>query len=323
MDLIYADETGKDVGEILDSTFDLAFGDDENDFKCTISLEDHCCQPGYYLYLEGTEYGGIIDAPEVDTDNNTLSYIGRTWHGILAGKILCPDQGQDYLIMSGEANIVLRQILGRIGLTDLFEASSEDSGIEIAGYKMNRYIDAYAGIRKMLASVSGKLKLVHNKGAKVVLSAVPLIDYSKDEEWDSSQFGFRVKKNHHPVNHVICLGKGELSAREEIHLYMDAAGNISDTQTLTGLLEVAKVYDYANAESTEELINGGRELLREAYNTAENLEVSFDSAQEYDIGDIVGARENVTGIYVSRPIVKKIVTINRKGIQIEHKVGGK
>lgn len=320
MDLIYADETRKDIDVILHSTFDLAFGADENNFQCQIGTEDHCCNPDYYLYLEGTEYGGIIDELGTDTDSGTVTYKGRTWHGILAGKILCPDAGQNYLVVSGEANAVLGQLIDRIDLSELFEASTEDSGITIQNYSMNRHIDAYSGIRKMLAAFSGKLKLVYT-GEKVKLSAVPLVDYSKDEEWDSSQMGFEASRNVNPVNHMVCLGKGELAERQELHLYMDADGNISEEQTLFGVKEVATTYDNANAESLEELEKGGREKLEEAYKAAQKLKTSFDGTQEYDIGDIVGAREEVTGIFVSRPIVKKIVTINRKGINIEYKVG--
>ena len=320
MDLIYADETRKDIGEILDSDFDLAFGTDENDFQCQINKEEHCCSHDYYLYLEGTEYGGIIDEIGVDTDTGTVTYKGRTWHGILAGKVLCPDAGQDYLVLSGEANTVLGALITRIGLSDLFKASTEDSGITIQNYSMNRHINAYLGIRKMLAAFYGKLKLVHT-GEKVQLSAVPLVDYSQDEEWDSSQMGFNASKNKNPINHMICLGKGELAARQVLHLYMGASGNISNTQTFTGVKEVSAVYDNANAESLEELEKGGREKLEEAFKAAEKLKTSFDGTQEYDIGDIVGAREEVTEIFVSRPIVKKIVKINRNGIDIEYKVG--
>lgn len=320
MDLIYADDTRKDIGVILDSTFDLAFGEDENDFQCQVDREKHCCSQDYYLYIEDTEYGGIIDTLGVDTDTDTITYHGRTWHGILAGKILCPDAGQDYLVLSGEANAVLRELIIRIGLEDLFEASAGDSGIEIQNYPMNRYIDAYAGIRKMLAAYSGKLKLAYT-GKKVRLSAVPLVDYSQDEEWDSSQIGFQASQNKNPVNHMVCLGKGELAERQELHLYMDAAGNISYDQTLTGVKEVTGKYDNPNAESLEELEKGGREKLEEAFKAAEELETSLDSTQDYDIGDVVGAREEMTEMYISRPIVKKIVTINKNGINIEHKVG--
>lgn len=320
MDLIYADENRKDLGVLLDATFDLAFGADENNFRCVIGRADHCCKDGFYLYLEGTEYGGIIDILDVDTGSDTVAYEGRTWHGILDGKILCPDTGEDYLTLSGEANAVLGQLIGRMGLSDLFEASAEDSGLQLTEYRMERYVTGYYGIRKMLASVSGKLKMIYN-GTKVILAAVSLADYSQDEEWDSSQMDFRVVKNAHPVNHMVCLGRGELSEREVLHLYTDQDGNISAVPTFTGQQEIAETYDNANAESIEELGQGGRERLQEAYSSAGSIRIDFEAGQEYDIGDIVGAREEVTGVFVSSPIVKKIVTVNRKGVQIEHKVG--
>ena len=40
-----------------------------------------------------------------------------------------------------------------------------------------------------------------------------------------------------------------------------------------------------------------------------------------DIGDIVGAKELVTGTTMQKPIAKKIVTIEKNTIKITHKVG--
>lgn len=320
MDLIYADASRKDIGVIMDCTFDLAFGNDENNFECTLDLNSHCCQPGYYLYMDGTEYGGIVDSLEVDTNAGSVTYRGRTWHGILAGKILCPDEGQDYLVVTGEANAVIGQLLERVGLSGLFQAAERPSGIFVSNYAMNRYVDAYTGTRKMLSSVHAKLQVSYD-GNQVVLSVVPLADYSQDEEWDSSQIEFTVTQNAHPVNHMVCLGKGDLKERQVIHLYADTAGAISRTQSQFGQAEVAEVYDNPNAESLEELEEGGRERLEEAYSAAGTMEISFDGTRAYDIGDVVGARETVTGLFVFRSIVKKIVTINHKGINIEYKVG--
>lgn len=119
---------------------------------------------------------------------------------------------------------------------------------------------------------------------------------------------------------MICLGKGDLKDRTVIHLYADANGSISHTQTFTGLDEITATYENANAESTEELEQGGVEALQNAWNT-DSLQVNFDSTKSYDIGDIVGARENVTGIFTSKAIIKKIVTIENDVVTISHKVG--
>lgn len=319
MDLIYATDEKEDVGVMQNFTFDLAFGVDENNFELTVNTNNHVCKDGYILYIEGTEYGGIIDKIRVATASNQLVYGGRTWHGILESKIIEPDSGEDYLVCNGEANAMLASLIIRMGLSDLFKASSESSGLIINSYKMNRYVSGYLGIRKMLGTVNGKLKINFQDGF-VILSAEPLVDYSQDDEFDSSQIDFDVTKNYRPTNHMICLGKGDLAERQVIHLYADKSGNISHTQSQFGMDEVTDVYENVNAESDEELENGGVEALKEAWNTDE-LQVDFDSTRSYDIDDIVGARENTTGIFIARPIAKKIVTIKDDVVTISHKVG--
>ena len=155
-------------------TLDMAYGADENDFECTIDRDAHCCEKGYYLYVEGEEYGGIIDRIRVNTEKDEIIYKGRTWHGVLEGKVICPDPGLDYLVLNGEANEVLQEIIDRIGLSDLFVASSEDSGINIVSYEMNRYIKGYTGIKKMLKEFGGKLRIRWVDGM-VELSALSIV----------------------------------------------------------------------------------------------------------------------------------------------------
>lgn len=270
MDLIYANEKKEDIGVLMDYTFDLAFGKNENNFECEVHSSNHVCDKGYMLYIEGTEYGGIIDKVKVDTGAETITYGGRTWHGILAGKIIEPDAVEDYLILSGEANEVIDFLIERAGLKDIFRASTKDSGIEIIEYPV-RYQDAYTVLRKMLFESTGKLKTQYKKDI-VELSAVPYIDYSQDEEWDSAQMDFQVEKNYRPVNHLICLGTGDLKDRHVIHLFTDENGGVQpyarsevplsdadyilDTsrQMLFGEEEVAEIYDYSNAAVTENYV---------------------------------------------------------------------
>ena len=319
MDLIYMTSKKEDIGVMKNFKFDLAYGYDENDFELSTNTNNHVCQAGYILYIEGTEYGGVIRQIRVKTSSNDLIYKGDTWHGIIAKKILEPDSGSDYLTVSGDANTVLGTLITRMGLSDLFKASSASSGLTINNYQMNRYINGYDGIKKMLARVKAKLKINFQNGY-AVLSAEPWVDYSHDDEFDSSQVDFDIEKNYKPTNHMICLGKGDLKDRTVIHLYADANGSISHTQTFTGLDEITATYENTNAESTEELEQGGVEALQNAWNT-DSLQVNFDSTKSYDIGDIVGARENVTGIFTSKAIIKKIVTIENDVVTISHKVG--
>ena len=320
-DLIYANADMEDVGVLLDYTLDLAIGSDENDFELVVDAESHVCREGYYLYIEGTEYGGIVDAIRVRTSEKEITYKGRTWQGILASKVLEPDAGEDYLVVSGEANAAVKQLIVRMDLSELFTASEADSGIEIKNYKINRYIDGYAGLVKMLASAGGKL-LFSFCNKKVVLSAAPAVDYSREEQFDSDLVGMDVEKGFHPVNHVICLGRGDLADREVIHLYADSRGIVSRIKSLTSLEEVTAVYENTNAESTEELEQGGIKLLEESRAASSKISMSFDSSDAvYDIGDIIGAQERITGIEATEKIIKKIVSISRGSIEIEYKVG--
>lgn len=320
MDLIYMNEKKRDIGVMKNFTLDLAFGEDENNFELSTVMENNVCKSGFYIYAEGTDYGGIIDQIKVNTSSNSLKYIGRTWHGILGSKILQPDEGQDYLTLSGDANQVLAELVQRMGLGDLFTVKDAPSGLTVRNYKMNRYIDGYKGMCKMLQSVDGKLNITFREGF-ATLSAKPLTDYSKNEEFDSSQISFEIKKTFKPTNHVICLGAGDLAERTVIHLYADQDGNISHTQTFFGMDEVCEVYDYSNAESDEELEEGGRELLQKSWNS-DSVKIKFtNTSSVYDIGDVVGAKENVTGISIVQKIIKKIVTLKNDRATISYKVG--
>lgn len=317
MDLIYMNANKEDLGVMASYTLDLAFGDDENDFECVVDQNAHCCEEDFFLYIEGTEYGGIIDNIGVDSANDEITYSGRTWHGILNSKVICPDTNADYLVLSGDANSVLAALVDRMGLNSLFKASDEAAGINISNYKMNRYIGGYDGIRKMLKTYSAKLNIVFHEGF-VVLSAKPIVDYSQDEQFDKDLIAFTVKQKGNPINHVICLGKGDLSEREVIHVYADENGNISEDQFFTGLSEVMAVYENTNAEDSAELKQGGIDIITEAW-ASDELDVAFNFDDEnYDIGDIVGANDSQADVVVRREINKKIVTIANGDVTISY-----
>lgn len=319
MDLIYMNSLMEDIAVLKAYEFDLAYGSDENDFELKVSTENHCCKAGYYVYIENTEYGGIIDAVTSDTANEEVTYTGRTWHGILNSKVLCPDSGQDYLTVSGEANTVLGTLISRMGLSALFAASTETSTLTLSSYKMQRYVTGYDGIRKMLKSVNGKLLMYYN-GEKVILSAVPIVDYT-DDGLDSDILSFTLKMTTRKVNHLICLGKGKLKDRLVVHLYTDASGNISQTQTQTGLDEYSAVYDYSSVEDKEDLIKEGTQRLSELQ-MQDDLDISLDETEDaYDVGDIVGATDNVTGVSIAVPISKKIVVIQNGRESISYETG--
>ena len=313
MDLIYTDKNRKDISVLSDYELDEAFGKSENNFSLKISLSEHCMEPGCVVYAENTEYGGIIDTLNPNTKDSTLTYKGRTWHGILNSKVLEPDAGEDYLILSGEANSVLKEIITRLKLNDVFSVSEEDSGIEIIHYQCSRYPCAYDEIRKMLYEFMGKLT-INCQMKTVLLSVSPLYDYSADEEWDANQLDFTIEKNYHPVNHLICLGGGDLKDRHVIHLFTDENGGIQPysfydnpyqdadyildkrNQILKEQEEVVEVYDYGNAQDTVNYV-----LLTSKPQNWQNVYTNFFIAKDDKFEQLTKTVEQTYEVLASQP----------------------
>lgn len=233
MDLIYATPDRVDIGVLQGYEYDLAYGSDENDFELKTSLDNHVCREDYILYIEGTEYGGVIDSVAPNTKNNTLSYIGRTWHGLLNSKVICPEKGHDYLIYNEmDAHEVLRDLIQRLDFSGLFAVQEENCGFEINGYGF-RYDEAYTGICNMLASINCKL-LMKWQGDKVLLWVELIADYSLSEEFDDSQINMSLQKNYNLPNHIIALGQGDLKDRAVIHLFTNENGGVQPYLTQEG-----------------------------------------------------------------------------------------
>lgn len=320
MDLIYTNADLVDQGVLQDCVLDLAFGADENDFELEVSADGVTLEAGALLYMEGTEYGGMVDGMRYTSADGVKRYTGRTWHGILNSKVIQPDAGADYYTVSGDANAVLAAVLQRLALSALFVAADTLSGLSVS-YQFNRYCGGYDGLRAMLESVGGKLRMEVLGTGRVRLSAVPITRYVKENEWDSDRMTIDATQQWHPVNHLICLGKGDLRQRQVVHLYADANGHLSTNQTSTGLAERVAVYDYSNAESLESLTANGLAKLAE-YQAGDSCKASLaDSETVYDIGDVVGVCDAVTGLSVETTITKKIVTISGGVVTVSYKTG--
>lgn len=341
MDLIYMNENREDIGVLQSFELDMAYGADENNFECRIASNQHCCSAGYYLYVENTAFGGIIDAIESDTANSEIVYSGRTWHGILGSKVILPLQAGDvstpvvtiqttdsqgnsligrYLIISGDANDCIRFLIERLGLSELFTVVSSTAGAYINEFQFERYQNGYSGIVKMLKSVGMKLKVEFIRN-RVVLSAISNEKDTQNDEFNSDHVNFTLQKKYRTVNHLICLGYGELENRVVLHLYADENGKIGYTQSLFGMDEYAKTYDYPSAESAEDLVESGTKELERLMESTKLTVDCDESSNAYDVGDLVSATDEVTGMTVQSTVTKKIVTIKDGLTTIEYKVG--
>ena len=312
MDLTLKTSDGTDVMVLSPESADFEWGGDRNDFE--LVFEDSAAQPSFerwgYVYAEGTEYGGMLT--EVKSEDGLVRWRGPTWTGMLSRKVLVPDAGQDHLTVSGEANAVLRQLVARMGLGDALAGSTEDSRIQVKGYQFELYCDGYSGIRAMLASAGAKLRVRHD-GERAVLSALPVRDWSRDEEFDSDLVDVLVDDDAQFVNHLVARGQDEKQNRVSAELYLDERGNVSETQTYKGARERSEYYDYTSADRAK-LVEDGTKRLKGYYAKAQSVSVTLGASDDrFDIGDVVGGTDQRTGISATATVAKKVLTVDRYG----------
>lgn len=306
-DVVIADTTGVELRTILFREYDFEIGDDENSFLITCNRSEWEAVPEKArIYIPGTEYGGIYKHLESNTKDDSVSVGGYTWRGLLQNKVIQPPSGADYATDSGEINAIIARRV-QAALPGLFVGSAVSTGVSV-NYQYTRYCTLYNGLKDMLKSVGYKMRIAYDQAlCKVVVDAVPIVDYSAQIEYSSDMnANYSMTLDKMGINHLICLGLGELKNRTVIHLYADVNGVISRTQTQFGSDEVTNVYDYAGAE-TENLIKSGTDQL--ISNISHNsFAIDLESTQDVAIGDIVGSRDYITGMTMTAPVTTKIVT---------------
>lgn len=320
MELILTDGQLNDIQRLYKADIDIDLGDDKTfEIKIRRGIWDEDIKIGSYVYIPTTEYGGRIGQIKTDTSLDTISILGYTWRGLLSKKIIVPPTGEDYMTVSGELNSIIRGLMDN----DVIRGSFADTGVTIE-YQFNRFCTLYDGIMAMLNSVGYKMSVVYvqdtGAGGHVEVSATPIIDYSQEIELSQdSKLQFKFTDIRDGVNHLIALGQGELQAREVIHLYANDAGEISTEQTFFGIDEIAEIYENT---STENLESDARTRFREVMNT-QSFEMDIATLDiNVEIGDIIGGRDYLTGLYMAQPVENKIWRIENGKETIDYKIKG-
>lgn len=309
--LIYADEAGIDRGVIGRAAGDFSVGV-ENDFELTVPSGETVGR-GHYVYMDGTEFGGVVDGVEEDTGRGDKVLTGRTWHGIMATRVVCPPAGQDYLEVSGDANACIRAAMAAAGGGAPLAAERAESGIAVARYRFARYIDLYAGLSDMLASVGARLD-VRFDGGEAVVGAARAARITIDS--DTARFEVARRR---ACNHLVCLGSGELRDRAVLHLYADERGRVSAKQTIFGAAHLAQVYDYSNADAAE-LAEAGRKKLLELQ-VCDSVDMLGGPASALSVGDVVVGYYAAGGYSVSEAVTERIARLDGGQATVECRTG--
>ena len=322
VNIIIADTSGNDLYALSEAAYlDAELHAGRYDFELIVyDAIDGILPVPSRMYVEGTEIGGIIKELETESNSDVTYYRGYCWRGLLNQKVIIPPAGSDYKTVSGDLNTILAGLINS-EFGGLIEASGTNAG-KTTTFTFDRYCTLLDGIDKMLKSVNYRMSIEYTNAAKVVISAVPVTDWSDTIELSQDynmSFVFNSKQN--GINHLIAGGKGELSERMILHLYTDEDGNISDTKTFTGADEMVYFYDYPSAEDADTLRAEAVKKLEEL-RSKDKLSMNFESTDDINIsiGDIVGGRDYKTGLSMTAKVANIICRIKGGHIRKEYQL---
>lgn len=303
-DMILASSAGTEE-RVIDYPYDIEVGG-SNTFELSIPISDWKSDLTYgkRIYIPGTEYGGIIQAIESDTSKDTIFVRGYTWRGYLDKKYV---RGT----YTGGLNTIISSMLG--GFTGVFLASGSPTAY--GSITLSSFTSIADALDALLTPIGYKLQIRYVQTATsgyAELAAVPSGQYG-DEVSQDNLINFSVLDDRMSVNHLI-VSNGTTSA----DVYADKDGNISTTQTLFGIDEIADIY---KVTGSSDLVADGKDKIKDMI-SKRTMTATFGNVDdiELDIGDLVTGRDYVTGITVTRPITGKIVTYQDGELSIAYSI---
>lgn len=311
MDLIYTNAAREEQGIIMNYTLDLeeSIESESCTFEIGMASEDNLLEVGSLVYIEHTEFGGIVDALMVDTEAQTITATGRTFRGILGSKIIL-----DPTERTMDANAILSSLISTYHLTSLFSVSTATSAT--ITHSFTRYMKLYEAIERMLSDNGLKLDVKYSLSEhKAILSAVPIDDYSNEAELTSDRFAFKLRTGINPANHSIAVG----ASGAPVQRYLWPDGSIKLTQYYTDDKEIVRVDVDEDETDQQKLIEKAIELLTED-NDVNSLSISVADLNA-DIGDKFTALDIQTGLSMTQYVTRKVVKINHDIIQYQYEVG--
>lgn len=327
--VILTSPTGNELKSLQHTKFDVDLNETRDfELRMPANLYTKDIQEKGRLFIPQTEYGGLIGGVETQTATDEIIIKGRSWRGILSKKVIKPPEGSAYKIVSGELNKILKALIDEHGLSGLFTVPQTDTKTTVISFQFDRYTTLLEGIEKLLKSVEHRIDVKYMQQERglpgfVNLQAVKIADLSERIELSQdSRLDFTFAEVKNGVNHLICLGQGELTDRVVVDLYMSKDGTVGTTQHYFGIDEVTEVYEDTSAENIETLIERGTQRLTELTAKQTFTMNLANLSVEADIRDIIGGRDYITGMSMAKPIVNKIYTEENGVVKIEYKLEG-
>ncbi len=325
MELTVTMPDGTEVGMVEVASGDFEWGVSDNSFQVTVRAGDAMDIPdGSALHDPASGVGGLVLGREATWGARAVALSGVTWAGVIDGHVIGPDPGHAYLSASGDVSDVISTLLSRMGLLGPFRVAGGRVGVQVshtftgsrdaAQQDSGRYMGGWAAIWQLLLA-SGCSCDFRRRAGVVELLPHRARDLT-DAEAVSAGVVIVTSRRTRPTNHLVCLGKGELADRQVAHVYADAKGAVSATQTLFGAEELSETYEAATAD---DLVTAGMSRLRKLQAAASSVRVSVREGVTCSVGDVVGGTDPTTGEAARAIVTGAIARVGVCGFEYEYK----
>lgn len=232
MELIYANSDRLALGQL--SSFDIDF-DTTGEKNFELTIDEFLIKKGYWIFIPNTEIGGIVDSVIVNTEDNSVKYIGRNFRGVLNGKVLDVPRSQTYISAQGDIQDVINELLEEAELTDCFICLAPDTeGVDsYVDYAFEPFCTLYDGLTALANSINFKLIYSYNVQTNKVEITPTLVEnfadfltYTKDSSVD-----LEIQDNAMATNHFKLVGYDE-GKRYQIDLFVNSNAQLMDYATV-------------------------------------------------------------------------------------------
>ena len=238
MEFVIADNNLHDVCILPDTAvIDMDIGD-RDDFELILPLSYLSeVKAGFYMYCLGTEFGGKLKDPTVDSREKTVTFSGTTWRGML--KCRCTDVpgGSDHAWLSGGNSLYeTTRILLNEHYSNPFVSIGDRTDTWGHVGTIPRYYTIYDTIDwlydKEFAEGSGNhfnivIRAEYNEighGLQVNIKPEPFRDFTEIYDFSNNLYDFKFTTVTSKYTYVLALGKGEMRNRTVVKMRVDRFG---------------------------------------------------------------------------------------------------
>lgn len=310
--MLVLQHNGIDICEIRKySKFDSTVGSD-NTFQLVLPDFDYIgAVKGDIVDVAGTEFGGIIK--KIEHSSGKVTITGTTWRGLLNQHIVPSSVGT----LSGDARYILRTIitnwLGSSGLITVVSGSCGTSlqNVVTKNKTVLQIVDEY------FPTVSLRLTVQYD-GSKVVLDAEPISDLSNEVEL-SQDYTARLYTSVSDLkfyNHCIAVGDG---VQAEAWRLNNGTITSNSSGVPTGINCVDILIESEKEDDVSKLLEKAKEKLQDGKSIT-TVEMDISSRGALELGDIVSAYDDITGISCTTTVSNIELKIEKGQIELNYEV---